>query len=137
MRFMRIPAVGAMPRSVLATVLLATAVSLVVRGQREPFVVVEATIPEMTAALEEGRVTSVEIVTQYLTRIATYEDTLHATLAVNRDALKDAEERDRERAQRRARGPLHGIPVAVKDNIHPTTMPTTGGALAFDGLVPP
>ena len=35
------------------------------------------------------------------------------------------------------RGPLHGIPIALKDNIHTTDMPTTGGALAFDGLVPP
>ena len=43
----------------------------------------------------------------------------------------------RERAAKRIRGPLHGIPVALKDNIHTTNMPTTGGALAFDGLVPP
>ena len=35
------------------------------------------------------------------------------------------------------RGPLHGIPIALKDNIHTTNMPTTGGALAFDGFVPP
>ena len=47
-----------------------------------------------------------------------------------------ADARDRERAQGRVRGPLHGIPIAVKDNIHTTNMPTTGGALAFDGFVP-
>ena len=35
------------------------------------------------------------------------------------------------------RGPLHGIPVALKDNIHTTDMPTTGGALAFRGFMPP
>src|SRR5204863_4828700 len=44
---------------------------------------------------------------------------------------------DRERAQGRIRGPLHGIPIALKDNIHTTEMPTTGGALAFAGYTPP
>jgi amidase len=58
-------------------------------------------------------------------------------LAVNPNALADAERLDRERAQGHVRGPLHGIPVALKDNIHTTMMPTTGGALAFAGLVPP
>src|SRR5829696_2757474 len=56
---------------------------------------------------------------------------------VNANALKEADERDRERAARRVRGPLHGIPIALKDNIHTTNMPTTGGALAFAGLIPP
>jgi amidase len=109
---------------------------LTLRGQRKPFTVVEATIPEMRTALEQHRTTSVEIVTQYLTRIAMYEDKLHAALTINPAALKDAAERDRERAAGRSRGALHGIPIAVKDNIQTTTMPTTGGALAFDGFVP-
>jgi amidase len=102
-----------------------------------PFTVVEATIPQMRAAMEQHRVTSRQIVTEYLTRIAMYEDTLHAAITVNRDALKEADERDRERAAGRVRGPLHGIPVALKDNIQTTHLPTTGGALAFDGFVPP
>ena len=46
---------------------------------------------------------------------------------------EEADERDRERAQGKIRGPLHGIPIALKDNIHTTDMPTTGGALAFEG----
>src|SRR2546422_6054766 len=91
----------------------------------------------MRDAMAQGRITSREIVLQYLTRIAMYEDKLHAAITVNRDALKEADERDRERAQGRIRGPLHGIPVALKDNIHTTNMPTTGGAMAFDGFVPP
>jgi amidase len=91
----------------------------------------------MRAAMEQGRTTSREIVLQYLTRIATYEDRLNAVITVNPKALEEAEERDRERAQGKIRGPLHGIPIALKDNIHTTNMPTTGGALAFDGLVPP
>jgi amidase len=101
------------------------------------FSVVEASIPEMRAALEQKRVTSRELVTQYLTRIAFYEDKLHAAITVNRHALEEADALDRERAAGHVRGPLHGIPVALKDNIHTTNMPTTGGALAFDGFVPP
>jgi amidase len=106
-------------------------------ASRKPFTVVEATIPEMRTAMEQGRVTSRELVRQYLIRIATYEDRLHAAITVNPDALAIAGERDRERAQGKIRGPLHGIPVALKDNIHTTDMRTTGGALAFEDLVPP
>ena len=104
---------------------------------RPPFSVVEATIPELQAALGERRVTSRELVLQYLSRIALYEDRLNAMMFVNRDALRQADELDRERAAGRLRGPLHGIPIALKDNIHTTDMPTTGGALVFDGFVPP
>src|SRR5260221_8643773 len=102
-----------------------------------PFTVVEATIPEMQKALAEGRVTSRELVRQCLVRIGTYEDKLNAAITVNPKALEEADALDRERAQKKLRGPLHGIPIALKDNIHTTNMPTTGGALAFDGLVPP
>ena len=102
-----------------------------------PFSVVEATIPEMQKALAERRVTSRELVLQYLVRIAMYEDKLNATLIVNPSALEEADALDRERAQGKLRGPLHGIPIALKDNIHTTDMPTTGGALVFDGFRPP
>jgi amidase len=103
----------------------------------QPFSVIEATIPEMQAAMAQHRLTSRELVLQYLVRIAIYEDKLHAAITVNPHALAEADARDRERAQGRLRGALHGIPIALKDNIHTTDMPTTGGALAFDGLVPP
>lgn len=102
-----------------------------------PFDIVEATIPQMQAAMAEGRVTSRELVRLHLERIATYEDHLNAALAINTAALAEAEALDRERASGKVRGPLHGIPVALKDNIHTTAMPTTGGALAFAGYVPP
>ena len=101
------------------------------------FNVVEATIPEIQSALAEKRVTSRELVTQYLARIATYDRALHSLITVNPNALKEADQLDRERAQGRLRGPLHGIPIALKDNIHTTDMPTTGGALAFAGYTPP
>ena len=104
---------------------------------RKPFTVVEATIADMRTAMEQRRVTSRQIVTEYLTRIGMYEDKLHAAITVNREALKEADERDRERAAGRVRGPLHGIPVALKDNMLTTHLPTSGGALVFEGFVPP
>ncbi|HEX8409587.1 MAG TPA: amidase family protein [Thermoanaerobaculia bacterium] len=112
-------------------------VTIPLLAQQKKFSVVEATIPEMQAALREKRVTSRELVLQSLVRIATYEDRLNAIITVNPKALEEADALDRERAAGRIRGPLHGIPVALKDNIHTTDMPTTGGALAFAELIPP
>ena len=101
------------------------------------FTVVEASIPEMQAALQSGRVTSRQLTERYLERIATYEDRVNAIITVNPHALADAEARDQERAAGTIRGPLHGIPIALKDNIHTTDIRTTGGALAFRDLMPP
>jgi len=105
--------------------------------QQGHFSVVEAGIAEMQSAMASGRITARELVQQYLTRIATYEKKLNAIITVNPNALREAGELDRERAQGKVRGPLHGIPIALKDNIHTADMPTTGGALAFEGFVPP
>jgi len=104
---------------------------------QKPFTVVEATISDMRLAMEQKRVTSRELVNQYLIRIAIYDHTLRAAISINPNALKEAEQLDRERAQGKIRGPLHGIPIALKDNIQTTDMPTTGGALAFAGYTPP
>jgi amidase len=101
-----------------------------------PFSVVEASIADLRTALEQGRTTSRAIVQQYLLRIATYEDRLNAIITVNPNALAIADSLDRLRARGVILGPLHGIPVALKDNIHDVEMPTTGGALAFADLVP-
>jgi amidase len=108
-----------------------------VPARRQSFTVVEATIPEMQAAMKEGRATSRELVTQYLLRIALYNSKLNAVITVNPNALSEADARDRERATGKVRGPLHGIPIALKDNMLTIEMPTTGGALAFAGLIPP
>lgn len=102
-----------------------------------PFNVVEASIPEMRTALEQKRITSHELVSLYLARIGLYEDKLHCIITVNPNVLREADDRDRERAQGRVRGPLHGIPIALKDNVLTHDIVTTGGALAFDGFIPP
>jgi amidase len=130
-----LPRPGIRRRLTLLLPFLASCAPSVDRSAR--FDVVEATIPQMQQALAEGRVTSRELVEAYLVRIATYEERVNATIAVNPRALQIADSLDRERAAGRVRGSLHGIPVALKDNIHTTDMPTTGGALAFEGFTPP
>jgi amidase len=135
-----------MSRGLLASVVSMVALGIALGGQtRTPgsgtqpaaFQIVEATIPQMRDAMASGRLTSRQLVTQYLTRLGLYENRLHAAIVVNPRALEEADRLDRERAQGRIRGPLHGIPIALKDNIHTTEMPTTGGALAFAGYTPP
>src|SRR4051794_24014859 len=123
--------------SALLVLAVTLTISAATKPKPAPFNVVEASISDMQAALKDGRVTSHDLVQQYLIRIATYEDKLHAAITVNPNALKEADERDRERAAGRIRGPLHGIPVALKDNILTHDIVTTGGALAFEGYLPP
>jgi amidase len=106
-------------------------------GEPPRFSVVETGIPELQQALAEGRVTSRQLVLEYLARIGMHQNRLNAAASVNPRALEEAEVLDRERAQGRLRGPLHGIPIALKDNIHTRDLPTTGGAVAFEDLRPP
>lgn len=106
-------------------------------AERPPLDVRESTIPAMQEAMAAGAVTSRALVEAHLLRIALYEDAVNAVMTVNDAALREADRLDAERAAGRVRGPLHGIPIALKDNIHTIDMPTTGGALAFEGFVPP
>ena len=101
------------------------------------FTVVESNILDLQAMMDAGDLTSRDLVTAYLTRLALYEDRLNAAIYVNPNALAEADALDAERAVGDVRGPLHGIPVALKDNIQTTHLPTTGGALAFADYVPP
>ncbi|MGE3476247.1 MAG: amidase family protein [Rhodospirillaceae bacterium] len=101
------------------------------------FNVVEASIPEMQKAMQDGRVTAEDLVRQYLIRIATYENVINAAIAVNPNALAEARALDEERKAGKIRGPLHGIPVALKDNIQTVDMPTTGGTLGLAGFMAP
>ncbi len=127
-------------RRLVLICLIPITVGMALAGQTRsarPFSVVEASIPEMQAALKGNRTSSRQLVTEYLSRIATYEDKLTAAIMVNPRALQEADALDRERKQGKVHGPLHGIPIALKDNIQTMDLPTTGGALAFSGLVPP
>ena len=102
----------------------------------QSFDVVEKTIPQLQEAMKSGRVTSRQLVELYLARIAAYDRSgprLNAIVALNPRALDEADALDRERVAKGARGPLHGIPVLVKDNYETVGMPTTGGSLALAG----
>jgi len=125
---------GVLAFAVAVTVLTSGCAGFVAGGKS--FTVVETGIPDLQKALADGRLTSRQLVVEYLTRIALYEDQLKAIITVNPRVLDEADAMDRERAQGRVRGPLHGIPIALKDNIHTTDMPTTGGAVAFEGYRP-
>lgn len=102
-----------------------------------PFSVVEATIPEMQKAMLDGRTSSRRMVEQYLQRIALYNSRFNAVITVNPKALDEADRLDQEHKAGKIRGPLHGIPIALKDNILTTDIRTTGGAIAFEDLMPP
>src|SRR5687768_6580636 len=90
------------------TLITTSAIAAQTPATRPHFNVVEAGIPELQAALASGRVTSRELVLGYLARIAMHDRTLHAVMAVSPTALAEADAFDRERAQGRLRGPLHG-----------------------------
>ena len=104
------------------------------------FDVAEKSVSELGAAMADGTVTAVELVTAYLERIDAYDQrgaTLNAMIAINPRAAEVAAELDAERAAGNLRGPLHGIPVVVKDNYDTADMPTTAGTLGLATSVPP
>lgn len=97
------------------------------------------TIPQIQAALQSGLVTSVGLVDFYLARIAAYDDDgprVNAIIALNSDARADAQALDAERVLLGPRGPLHGIPIVLKDNMGTFDMPTTAGSAALEGFIP-
>jgi len=101
------------------------------------FDVVEASIAELQSAMTAGTVTSRELVSLYLARIRAYDhdgSRLNSMIALNPAALTTADALDRERRAGHVRGPLHGVPIVVKDNYETTDMPTTGGSLALEGF---
>ncbi|MEO7135476.1 MAG: amidase family protein [Vicinamibacterales bacterium] len=105
----------------------------------EFFEVHEQSIVDLQAAQTSGRVTSRGLVESYLARIQAYDQAgprLNAIVLLNPRAREDADAMDRERADKKVRGPLHGIPVLIKDNYDTADMPTSGGALGLATLQP-
>lgn len=99
----------------------------------------EITVDELQKGMESGAYTSEKIVQMYLDRIEAIDKNgpaLNSVLEINPDALEIARELDRERSEGKLRGPLHGIPVMIKDNIDTgDKMMTTAGALAMVGHI--
>jgi amidase len=99
---------------------------------------IEATIPDLQALMNSGVLTSVQLTTNYLNQIATFNPLLHAVIETNPDALTIAKKLDTERHSGHLRGPLHGIPILVKDNLATADkMQTTAGSLALVGSTVP
>ncbi|MDB5746904.1 MAG: amidase [Massilia sp.] len=98
----------------------------------------DAGVREQSAAMAAGKLSSQQLVQRYLARIAAVDKAgprLNAVIELNPDALKIASELDRERAAGKLRGPLHGIPVLLKDNIATgDRMSTSAGSLALAGV---
>ncbi|MDP1933033.1 MAG: amidase family protein [Gammaproteobacteria bacterium] len=99
----------------------------------------EASIRELQLAMEMGTLNSVSLVAYYLARVAAYDDqgpALNALLHINPNARAQAAALDAERRVTGPRGPLHGIPVILKDNYATVDMPTTGASQALADFIP-
>jgi amidase len=105
-----------------------------------PFDLEEATLADLQAGMTTGRMTARSITQQYIARIEEIDrkgPTLRHVLEINPDAVTIADSLDRERKSGRVRGPLHGIPILLKDNIDTADrMTTTAGSLALEGSIP-
>jgi Asp-tRNA(Asn)/Glu-tRNA(Gln) amidotransferase A subunit family amidase len=105
-----------------------------------PFRFMEATILETQAALKAGTVSSEELVEMYLARIAAYDQAgpaINAMIRLNPNAMAEARALDAERRAGKVRGPLHGIPIVLKDNYDTYDMPTAASSLSLATSVPP
>src|SRR5688500_15082593 len=103
------------------------------------FDVTEATIADLQSSLDRRTVTSVQLVDAYLARIAAYDAAgpqLNAMIRMNPKARADAAVLDAERARGQLRGPLHGIPIILKDNFDVAGLATSGGSLALATNIP-
>jgi amidase len=90
-----------------------------------------ATLADLSTALKGKRVTSVALANAYLKRIKDCDGNLHAIISTNPNALADAKRLDAERQAGKIRGPLHGVPIVIKDNIDMAGTVTTAGSLAL------
>jgi amidase len=125
-------------RTLAITAALLTAV-LPAALRAQQFDVLEATIPSVHAAMDARRLTCRQLVQAYLDRIAAYDKqgpALNSIQTVNPRALAEADSLDGVLRARGPRGPLHCVPVLVKDQIETKDMPTTYGSVLFKDFVP-
>lgn len=94
----------------------------------------EWTISSVHEAMKKGELTCLELVQYYLERIKKYDGKLHSIILINPNAEKEAAELDEKFKKDGFSGPLHGIPVILKDNVETNDMPTTAGSIALKGF---
>ena len=120
----------------LSGVVIAAAVS----AQPGTLDLATATIADLNVAFKSGALTAEKLTETYLARIAAYDKqgpTINAVIALNPNALSEARALDAERKAGKVRGPLHGIPIVLKDNFNTYDLPTTGGSQLLEGSIPP
>ena len=120
--------------SVVASCALAGALYVPARGTG--LNIETATIADLNAAFDDGTLTSEQLVSAYLKRIDAYDKqgpAINAIITLNKKALDEARQLDAERKSGTVRGPLHGIPVVLKDNYDTVDMPTTAGSQLLEG----
>ncbi|KAK7698314.1 hypothetical protein SLS64_012679 [Diaporthe eres] len=99
---------------------------------------IDATIDELAEGLDSGAFTSVDLVNAYIARILEVNSTLHMVTEINPDAVAIAEQLDNERSNGTSRGPLHGIPILIKNNIATADqMNNTAGSWSLVGAKVP
>jgi amidase len=102
------------------------------------FEVLEATVDQIHASMKSGKLSTHELVQDYLDRIAAYNPSINCVISTNKEALADADKLDAAyKATGKFSGPLHGIPVLIKDQVDVANMPTTLGSVLFKDYVPP
>jgi Asp-tRNA(Asn)/Glu-tRNA(Gln) amidotransferase A subunit family amidase len=127
------------PRSGFAWLPLLVLAPLPTRSQTKPFHLVEATIQDVHDAYKSGRLSSHQLVQLYLNRIAAFDQkgpSLNAIITVNPLALEEADRLDATFKTSGFLGPLHGIPVILKDQMDAKGMPTTRGSVLFKNYYP-
>jgi Asp-tRNA(Asn)/Glu-tRNA(Gln) amidotransferase A subunit family amidase len=110
-----------------------------VAGQRSVFELMDASVDDIHRAMKAGRLTCRSLVQQYLDRIAAYDQqgpALNAMLHLNPRALREADALDAKFRRSGLVGPLHGIPVVLKDNYDTADLPTTAGSASMEGAQP-
>ncbi|WP_020674206.1 amidase family protein [Amycolatopsis nigrescens] len=126
----------------LAASLLVTLVATPAYASRTPVDVVGLGVADLRVLLDQRKVTSLQLVGEYLRRTAAYENAyagqpgVNAVIAVNPRARAEAVRLDVERRLGHSRGPLHGIPIVLKDNYDTRDLPTTSGSVALRDLRP-
>jgi amidase len=110
------------------------------KGKAGPFQIMETTIDDIHAAFKSGKLTAHQLVQGYLDRINAYDKQgprINSIITLNPKALEEADKLDAQYKNSGFVGPLHGIPVLVKDEIDTAGMPTTLGSVIFKNYNPP